>query len=54
MAESLRVRGGGGREGAAMITPERMGDTEKEMRETEDGASVKASFHSVLFCKRRL
>lgn len=52
MAESLRVQGGGG--GAAMIIPERMGDTEKEMRETEDGASVKASFHSVLFCKRRL
>lgn len=40
--------------GAAMITPERVGDTEKEMRETEDGGCVKASFNSVLFCKPRL
>lgn len=39
---------GWGGEGAAMITPERMGDTERMMRETEDGGCVEASFHSVV------
>lgn len=34
-----------------MITPERLGDTERKMRETEDCGGVKASFHSLLSYK---
>lgn len=47
MVESLWVGG----EEAAMITPERLSDTERMMRETEDGGCVDASFHSVLLSR---
>lgn len=47
MVESLWVGG----EEAAMITPERLSDTERMMRETEDGGCVEASLHSGLLSR---